>query len=346
MTENPHSHMPIILAMLQQNPTPRDDHLPWNLQRGELAKISPYTTGKLKPSDWTPTNGLPSSWVPWNESWGWTPSNTTPVPSLPSYESAPDTAGDHVEIQNAQQYHEEEDNVDPGSAADAAASGKYFDYVSYIRRINTTDVDSAAVHDQFYTRVPPTDFPQPEPVTGLSRETHDSNEDGSQDLTVQGTEVLPQVSLKPHDVASDTCSVVVREEPSSRKRSASQTASEDDPAAKKYKHAKCIFHPKESAWLILLHEKIKAVAETSQHIKLPGPGPIAHAFNAYFEGRVLKDKSGQDLPPRGARVELSIRNKIMKPNTKIWELRDATRKVVQGKRGDDVYVPEISEEEL
>jgi hypothetical protein len=60
----------------------------------------------------------------------------------------------------------------------------------------------------------------------------------------------------------------------------------------------------------------------------------------------LKDKSGQDLPPRGARVELSIRNKIMKPNTKIWELRDATRKVVQGKRGDDVYVPEISEEEL
>lgn len=36
----------------------------------------------------------------------------------------------------------------------------------------------------------------------------------------------------------------------------------------------------------------------------------------------------------------------MKPNTKIWELRDATRKLLHGKLGGDVFVPEISEEEL
>lgn len=95
-----------------------------------------------------------------------------------------------------------------------------------------------------------------------------------------------------------------------------------------------------------MHEKVRAVPESGQHIKLPGPGPVTQAFSTFFEGRVLKDESGQDLPPRQARVELSIRNKIMKPNTKIWELRDATRKLLHGKRGGDVYVPQILEEEL
>ena len=61
---NSHSRFPVILAMPKQEVTPDGGHIPWNLQPGELAKISQYTIGILKPSGWTPTNGLPSSWAP------------------------------------------------------------------------------------------------------------------------------------------------------------------------------------------------------------------------------------------------------------------------------------------
>ena len=42
------------------------------------------------------------------------------------------------EMEDAEQYSEEENGVDPGPPTDDAALEKYFDYVSYIRHINFT----------------------------------------------------------------------------------------------------------------------------------------------------------------------------------------------------------------
>lgn len=146
-------------------------------------------------------------------------------------------------MEDADQDHEEENGVDTEPAIDTDASGKYFDYVSYIRLINTTDADPALVHDQFYTDVPLTGYPPPDPVHGLARETHDLTVDTSQDLMMQGTEAQLRVSPEPHDVASDASSNVATEERHNRKRTPSQTSSEGKPAAKKLKRIKGVFHP-------------------------------------------------------------------------------------------------------
>jgi hypothetical protein len=79
---------------------------------------------------------------------------------------------------------------------------------------------------------------------------------------------------------------------------------------------------------------------------LPGPAAITTAFNAFFEGRVLKDGHGSDLPPREARGERSIKGKMAKVHTRIWHLRDVTRGLLEGKRGGVAYVPGITEDEL
>lgn len=112
------------------------------------------------------------------------------------------------------------------------------------------------------------------------------------------------------------------------------------------KQIKAFFHPEEDAWLLLFHSKIKVAAEAGHNIKLPGPSAVLVAFNAFFEGRVLKDERGRDLPSRQAREENSMKGKITKTRSKIWLLRDVTRKLLEGKKGGTVFVPAITEEEL
>lgn len=119
--------------------------------------------------------------------------------------------------------------------------------------------------------------------------------------------------------------------------------STEQPAIKK---AKALYHPDENAWLLLLHKKVKAAVEAGRKIRVPGPVPLTLAFNAFFEGRVLQDERGMDLPPREAREEASIKAKIVKAQTGIWKLRDITRKLLESKRYEEVYVPGITAEEL
>ncbi|KAJ4985192.1 hypothetical protein SVAN01_09328 [Stagonosporopsis vannaccii] len=118
------------------------------------------------------------------------------------------------------------------------------------------------------------------------------------------------------------------------------------PRTTQVKIGKAFFHPDEDAWLLLFHSKIKAAAEAGRNIKLPGPLAVLMVFNAFFEGRVLKDERGQDLPPRRARKENSMKGKIAKMHSKIWHLRDETRRLLEGKRGGTVYIPDVNEEEL
>ncbi|KAF9699934.1 hypothetical protein EKO04_001707 [Ascochyta lentis] len=112
------------------------------------------------------------------------------------------------------------------------------------------------------------------------------------------------------------------------------------------KRVKVPYHPDENAWLLLLCKKVKAAAELGRKIKNPGPAVITPLFNAFFEGRILQDEHGGDLPPREAREELSIKGKIMKINTEIRELRYVTRKLLEGSRGGELYAPNITVEEL
>ena len=112
------------------------------------------------------------------------------------------------------------------------------------------------------------------------------------------------------------------------------------------KQMKYFFHPLEHAWLLLFHTKIKTAAESGQNIKLPGATTITSAFNAFFEGRVLQDELGRDTSSRERREEKSIKGKIMKKHTKIWQLRDTTRRLLEGKREGEVSVPMITDDEL
>lgn len=112
------------------------------------------------------------------------------------------------------------------------------------------------------------------------------------------------------------------------------------------KKVKAWYHPDEIAWLLLLHQRVKAAVEAGRKIRLPGPAALTLAFNVFFEGRVLQDEHGVDLSPREARDEQSIKGKIMKTHTEIWKVRDLTRKLLEGKRYDEVYMPGIKLEEL
>ena len=61
---------------------------------------------------------------------------------------------------------------------------------------------------------------------------------------------------------------------------------------------------------------------------------------------MVEGEQSQDMQPRAAGEEKSIKGKIMKMHTKIWHLRDVTRKLLEGKRGGLAFAPVITEEEL
>jgi hypothetical protein len=104
------------------------------------------------------------------------------------------------------------------------------------------------------------------------------------------------------------------------------------------------YTPLEDAWLLLFTRKVRAVVEAGHLIKTPGPQPTTDAFNAFFAGKVLKDEAGDDLLPRAARDETSIRGKYA--TTALRTIRDGTRKLLEGRKGEKLYVPVITEEEL
>jgi hypothetical protein len=104
--------------------------------------------------------------------------------------------------------------------------------------------------------------------------------------------------------------------------------------------------PEEEAWLSLFHKKVKLNIEAGHNIQLPGPIPTLEAFNEFFLGKVLQDPSGEDLPPRGARDEISIKGKLYHGKSGIKSMRDVIRKLLEGKHGGVVYVPIITEDEL
>jgi hypothetical protein len=100
----------------------------------------------------------------------------------------------------------------------------------------------------------------------------------------------------------------------------------------------------EDAWLLLFTQKVRAVVEAGYLIKTPGPQPTTDVFNAFFAGKVLKDEAGGDLLPRTVRDETSIRGKYA--TRALRTIRDGTRKLLEGRKGEKLYVPVITEEEL
>lgn len=112
------------------------------------------------------------------------------------------------------------------------------------------------------------------------------------------------------------------------------------------KRVNVFFHPKEEAWLVLFHKKIKLVVEAGHMIKLPGPVPTMESFNKFFVGKILQDAGGDDLLPREPRDETSMKSKFQYVKSGFKNMRDVMRKLLEGKKGGVLYVPVITEEEF
>jgi hypothetical protein len=106
------------------------------------------------------------------------------------------------------------------------------------------------------------------------------------------------------------------------------------------------YMPLEDAWMELFHGKLRATVEAGHAIKLPGPVPISEAFNAFFEGKVLKDAKGADVPSRPARDVVSIRGKLDGKVSKVAIERRYMRGILRGRTGGVGWIPGITEEEL
>ncbi|KAH7093386.1 hypothetical protein FB567DRAFT_587820 [Paraphoma chrysanthemicola] len=104
--------------------------------------------------------------------------------------------------------------------------------------------------------------------------------------------------------------------------------------------------PIETSWLILFHKKVKGVIEAGHLVKLPGPAFVVDAFNDFFEGKILQDAAGADLPAREARDEISLKAKLAQHSSGIKPMRDTMRKLLEGRSGAMVYVPKITEGEF
>ncbi|KAF1911469.1 hypothetical protein BDU57DRAFT_524605 [Ampelomyces quisqualis] len=106
------------------------------------------------------------------------------------------------------------------------------------------------------------------------------------------------------------------------------------------------YFPAEEAWLLLLHKKIKAVVEAGHKVKMPTLWMMVDGFNAFFQGQVLQDVDGHDLFPRDARDGVSIKGKLRSFNSGVPRVREVTRKLLEGKKGGEVYMPVIRQDEL
>ncbi|KAG9184944.1 hypothetical protein G6011_11774 [Alternaria panax] len=107
-----------------------------------------------------------------------------------------------------------------------------------------------------------------------------------------------------------------------------------------------MYTPLEDAWMTLFHLKLRATIEAGHIIKLPGPANLMALFNAYFEGKELKDASGETVGPRPARDANSIRGKLDGRRSKIAEKRKEMRGILGKDNGSPMFMPDITEEEL
>ncbi|KAI4677300.1 uncharacterized protein J4E88_007108 [Alternaria novae-zelandiae] len=106
------------------------------------------------------------------------------------------------------------------------------------------------------------------------------------------------------------------------------------------------YTPLEDAWMTLFHRKLRATIDAGHVIKIPGPVSVMEAFNAFFEGKVLKDANGADAPSRPQRDVSSIRGKLDGRVSKVAAERKNMRGLLEGKTGGVLFVPNVTEDEL
>jgi len=106
------------------------------------------------------------------------------------------------------------------------------------------------------------------------------------------------------------------------------------------------YTPMENAWFNLLHRKLQGTVEAGHIFRFPGPVPVMEAFNAYFEGKILKAADGNDTPPRSARNLVSMKSKLEGKKSNISKDRSAIRKLLEGNKSKELYVPVITDEDL
>ncbi|KAH6632904.1 hypothetical protein C7974DRAFT_391757 [Boeremia exigua] len=286
-------------------------------------KTSRYTTGMLSTSGWVPFEN--PSWHTVASNDDATAANADVEELLACHERESSSYQTAAKVINYSSIDASDDNDGHTTVADIPSAQLVYD--SYFRHAGWTGCASLSQVNQLAAG-PSATLIQPKHAQGSTgTSTGATIADAITVLTASDTQVD----------CIDTRNVTGDDEPA---------AAEEYLRTKKMKQAKAFFHPEEEAWLLLFHSKVKAAAEAGHNIKLPGASAVVKVFNKFFEDRVLKDERGENLPPRQEREEKSMKNKIMKMHTKIWRLRDVTRKLLEGKRDGAVFTPTVTEDEL
>jgi hypothetical protein len=104
--------------------------------------------------------------------------------------------------------------------------------------------------------------------------------------------------------------------------------------------------PFETAYLELLHEKLKRVASTNAEFTMPHNTRILKAFNEYFEYRDgIRDKNGENMDPLGARTMVQLTSYMGRPGTKLRQLRNDLSKYNTSNDADG-YFPTVKDTEI
>lgn len=319
MTDNTQPSHPIVASP----GTPSHDHF----------KTSKYSTGILTTSGWTPLSNSKAKWKAIH-----CKASDDVEELLKCHKEERDR---YLASAKAPSYSNRDAEADDHNSAPVAQLEQYLDYDSYFRHAGW---EGCASLEQRITDVSQTSTTPAQAEQAEQAEQADDSSGGP--ITVASTSIL--ATLVAHESHNTKDSGVEPAKATTGTELAGQPVGVEDlpMQTEQVKPAKAFFHPEEDAWLLLFHTKVKAAAEAGRNIKLPGPPAVLRVFNSFFEGRVMKDERGDDLPPRRSREETSLRGKVSKMHSKIWKLRDVTRKLLEGKRGGAVYVPEITEEEL
>ncbi|KAG9184914.1 hypothetical protein G6011_11744 [Alternaria panax] len=103
--------------------------------------------------------------------------------------------------------------------------------------------------------------------------------------------------------------------------------------------------PFETAYLELLHEKLKRVASTDENFVMPHNTRILDSFNEYFEYRDdIPDKKGV-MEPLGARTMGQLASYMNRPGTKLRQLRKYLAKY-NTSNDTDAYFPTMTDTEI
>ncbi|KAH6632945.1 hypothetical protein C7974DRAFT_375099 [Boeremia exigua] len=105
------------------------------------------------------------------------------------------------------------------------------------------------------------------------------------------------------------------------------------------------WQPQEEAFLELLYRLLQQRANSGQVVRRPKVAQVMEHFNAFFEGKVIADKGGNQIPPRTSRKEDSISSKLKRGDS-LGNLVTTVKAQLVDDRSVELYLPSITDAQL